>query len=156
MDNTTYEKTKSGMVSFLKENFVMELATCTDNKPAVAPVIYVIDDELNFYFVTYRNSYKAQNLIKNPQCSFTTWQFLQMCVQADGEASIVEDEKKQAWVIEAFADAATKDPNFWDPIFRIKRGDYCVFKIKPTWLRVLDLTHTTVRQENSPYTEIKL
>lgn len=156
MGNTVYEKTKSDMISFLKEEFVMELATCWDNKPAVAPVIYVTDDELNFYFVTYRQSFKAQNLIKNPQCSLTIWQFLKMCVQADGVASVVEDEEKKSWVVDAFADAATKDPNFWAPIFRIKRGDYCVFKIKPTWMRVLDLTHDKVRQKDSPYTEIEL
>ncbi len=127
MDTNLYDTTKKEVVSFLKENFVMELATARNDKPAVAPIIYVIDDELNFYFVTYRMSYKAQNLINNPRCSFTVWQFLQMCVQADGVASVVEEENKKEWVIEAFADVATKDPNFWAPIFRIKRGDYCVF-----------------------------
>jgi len=79
-----------------------------------------------------------------------------MSVQASGVASVVEDEAKKEWVIEAFADAATKDPNFWAPIFRIKRGDYMVFQIKPTWMRVLDLTHSTVRQIKSPFTEIKM
>ena len=77
-------------------------------------------------------------------------------VQADGIAEEIKDEAKKVWVVDAFADAATKDPNFWAPIFRIKRGDYCVFKIKPTWMRVLDLTRNTVRQEESPYTEINL
>lgn len=149
-------KTKAEVQAFLKENFVMSLATAVDNKPAVAPLIYVIDDELNFYFVTYRHTLKAQNLVMNPQCAVTVWEFLKMSIQATGEASIVEDEAKKEWVINAFADAATKDPSFWAPIFRIKRGDYCVFKIKPTWLRVLDLSHNTVRQEESPYTEIKL
>lgn len=156
MNDLTYEKTKSEMISFLKDNFVMNLATVNENKPAVAPVVYVTDDELNFYFVTYRQSFKAQNLVNNSQCSFTIWKFLEMCVQVDGLASLVEDEAKKEWVVKAFADSATKDPNFWAPIFRIKRGDYCVFKIKPTWMRVLDLTHNTVRQEESPYTEIKL
>lgn len=151
-----YEKIKSNMVLFLKEHFVMSVATSKDNKPAVAPVIYVIDEQLNFYFVTYRMSRKAQNLISNPQCSFTIWEFLKMSVQADGTASIVEDEAQKSWVIDEFANAATKDPNFWAPIFRIKRGDYCVFKIVPTWIRLLDLAHNTVRQESSPYTEIKL
>lgn len=143
------------MTDFLKQKFVMELATCVDNKPAVAPVIYVVDEQLNFYFVTYLHTLKAQNLIANPKCSFVVWEFLKMSVQASGIASIVNDEEKKAWVAEAFADAATRDPNFWAPIFRIKRGDYAVFKIEPTWMRVLDLTHNTVRQEESPFTEIK-
>ncbi len=93
--NESSEKIKESVVAFLKENFVMEIATSRDDKPAVAPVIYVIDDELNFYFVTYRMSFKAQNLIANPQCSFSIWQFLQMSVQADGTANIVENEIKK-------------------------------------------------------------
>ena len=156
LSDEEYQKVKSNLISFLKDNFVMEIATARDNKPAVSPVIYVTDADLNFYFVTYRSSVKAQNLINNPLCSFTIWQFSQICVQADGVASVIEDEAKKSWVIDAFADAATKDSNFWAPIFRIKRGDYCLFQINPTWLRVLDLSHNTVRQENSPYTEIKL
>lgn len=156
MDNSNYEKIKTDTLSFLKNNFVMEIATAKDNKPAASVVVYVIDDELNFYFVTYRNSFKAQNLLLNPQISLTVWQFLKMSVQVDGEASVVEDEAQKEWVIDAFADAATKDPNFWAPIFRIKRGDYCVFKIKPIWIRTLDLSHSTVRQEQTPFTEIKI
>jgi len=156
MDDATYKEIKNDMITFLKEKFVMDLATCVDNKPAVAPVVYVIDEDLQFYFVTYTNTLKSNNLIKNPQCSFVIWEFLKMSVQASGVASVVEDEAKKEWVIEAFADAATKDPNFWAPIFRIKRGDYMVFQIKPTWMRVLDLTHSTVRQIKSPFTEIKM
>lgn len=156
MDNATYEQIKSDTVSFLKQKWVMELATCSDNKPAVTPVIYVIDEGFHFYFITYRNTLKAQNLLANPECSFVVWEFLQMSVQANGLASLVEDEAKKSWVVDAFADAATKDPNFWAPIFRIKGGDYVVFKIQPTWMKVLDLTHGTVRQEESPFTEIKL
>jgi len=156
MDERGYNKVKTDATSFLRENFVMNLATCSDDKPAVAPIVYVIDDDLNFYFVTYRDTLKSHNLIKNPHCSFGVWEFLKMSIQGSGIASIVEDETKKAWVVEAFADAATKDPNFWAPIFRIKRGDYVVFKIKPTWMRVLDLTHNTVRQEETPFTEIKL
>lgn len=156
LETSPRDITKADVISFLNEHFVMELATAFDNKPTVAPLIYVIDDDLHFYCVTYRSSVKAQNLIKNPQCSLTVWQFLQMCVQVDGVASVVEDEAKKEWVINAFADAATRDPNFWAPIFRIKKGDYCVFQITPTWMRALDLTQNTVRQEASPFIQITL
>lgn len=144
------------MMTFLKEQFVMEIATSEDNKPAASVVIYVIDDDLNFYFVTHKDSRKSQHLLKNPQISFSIWEFLKMSVQVDGATSVVEDEAKKAWVVDAFGDAATRDPNFWAPIFRIKGGEYIVFKIKPTWMRVLDLTRNTVRQQETPFTEIKL
>lgn len=151
-----YEKIKIDMTAFLKEKFVMELATSVDNKPTVAPMVYAVDDDLNFYFITYTYTLKAENLIVNPHCSFVVWEFLRMSVQASGTASVVEDETKKAWVMESFADAATKDPSFWAPIFRIKQGDYVIFKIKPNWMRVLDLSRNTVRQEEAPFTDIKI
>lgn len=156
MDASSYDQIKADAISFLKENFVMELATASDNKPAVAPVVYLIDEAFNFYFVTYRASRKAQNLIQNPQCSFTIWQFLQKSIQADGTAQVVEDEAKKEWVMDAFADTTTRYTDFWAPIFRIKGGDYCIFKITPTHMSILDLTRSTIRQEESPRTDIKL
>ncbi len=156
MDTETYEHIKSDTISFLKQHWVMELATCSDQKPAVTPVVYVMDDDLHFYFITYRDTLKARNLLVNPECSLVVWEFLHMSVQVSGVATLVEDEAKKAWVVEAFADAATKDPNFWAPIFRIQGGDYAVFEIQPTWMKSLDLTHSTVRQEESPFTEITL
>jgi nitroimidazol reductase NimA-like FMN-containing flavoprotein (pyridoxamine 5'-phosphate oxidase superfamily) len=154
MNDGAYQMVKHDMMAFLKDHFVMELATSYDNQPTCSPVIYVLDDEGCFYFVTYRLSFKAQNLIKNPQCSLAIWEFLKMCVQANGVAAVVEDQNRIEWVMDEFADAATRGPNFWAPIFRIQRGDYCVFKITPTWMRVLDLTHTTVRQADFLFTEI--
>lgn len=154
MDATTQTITKDEVTSFLKSNFVAVLSTTNDDKPTCSPVVYVIDDDLNFYFVTNTETYKAKNILKNPNVSMAVWQFLQMSVQMDGTATKITDDSTKEWVIEAFGDAATKDPNFWAPIFRIERSDYVVFKIKPTWLRALDLTHDTVRSKQSPYTSI--
>ncbi len=150
----TQHRTKKDVVNFLKSNFVGVLSTANDNKPTCSPVVYVIDDDLNFYFVTNTETYKARNIEKNPKVSIAVWQFLEMSVQMDGIATKVTDDETKEWVIEAFGDAATKDPNFWAPIFRIKRSDYVLFKIQPTWLQVLDLTHDSVRSQETPYTRI--
>jgi hypothetical protein len=58
--------------------------------------------------------------------------------------------------MDTFADTATNDPNFWAPIFRIHKGDYIVFRITPTWMRALDLSHNTVRQEETPFSQIPI
>ena len=145
---------KEEVISFLKANFVGDMSTTNGDKPTCSPIVYVVDDELSFYFVTNRDSYKAKNIISNPNVCLSVWRFSEMSVQLDGTAEEVTEEAKKEWVVEAFGEAATQDPNFWAPIFRIKRGDYAVFKIKPTWLRVLDLTHNTVRAKLTPYTQI--
>ncbi len=147
---------KQKVEAFLREHFVMELATSYKDKPSVSPVVYIVDDDLQFYFVTYADSVKAQKLQKNPYCSFTIWESQQMSIQADGTAQVITDVQKIEWVMDAFADAATKDPHFWAPIFRIKKRSYQVFKITPTWMRSLDLSQSTVRQQKTPFTEIQV
>jgi nitroimidazol reductase NimA-like FMN-containing flavoprotein (pyridoxamine 5'-phosphate oxidase superfamily) len=147
---------KDEVRAFLKLKFVAELATTNGDKPTCSPVIYIIDDDLNFYFVTNIDTYKAKNILENPKVSLCVWEFNKMSVQMDGVAEQVENEQKKEWVIEQFGDAATRDPNFWAPIFRIKRSDYVVYKVEPTWLRALDLTHDTVRSQETPYTEIEV
>ena len=156
MSNLTYEKIKSEAIQFLKDNFIMEIATSHDNNPSVSVVVYMIDENLNFYFITQRNSYKAKYIINNPRISLVVWEHLKMSVQADGVVSIVEDVVKKDWVLNAFADATTKEKNFWSPLLRIKNGEYIIFKISPTWMRILDLSTTTIRQDLSPFTEINL
>lgn len=146
--------TKEAVNEFLQLNFVAELATSFNDKPTCTTVIYVIDKDLNFYFVTNVDSHKAVNIFRNPNVSMTVWEFAKMSIQMDGVATEVKDEDKIEWVVNAFGDAATKDPNFWAPIFRIKRSDYVAFKVTPNWLRALDLSHDTVRSKLTPYTEI--
>jgi uncharacterized protein YhbP (UPF0306 family) len=53
--------TKEEVTSFLKTNFVANISTTDGDKPTCSPIIYVIDDELNFYFVTNTDSFKAKN-----------------------------------------------------------------------------------------------
>lgn len=156
MTLTDQNISKDEAKAFLKSNFVAEIATTNGDKPTCSPVVYVIDDDLNFYFVTNTETYKAKNIHNNPKVSLSVWEFSKMSVQIDGLATKITDKQQKEWVIEQFGDAATKDPNFWAPIFRIKRSDYVAFKIKPTWVRALDLSHDTVRSKQTPYSEIEV
>jgi uncharacterized pyridoxamine 5'-phosphate oxidase family protein len=151
-----FTDTREMVLKFLNNNFVMNIATTDGLKPSASVVVYVIDEHLNFYFVTHKDSYKTRHLINNPHISFSIWEFHKMSIQADGTTAVVENEAEKEWVMNAFGDAATKDPNFWAPIFRIKGGEYVLFKITPHWMRMLDLSRNTVRQHESPFTEIEL
>ncbi len=156
MDNKSQTISKDAVQHFLESNYTAELATSRQDKPTCSTIVYVVDEELNFYFVTYVDSYKANNLLINPYVSMTIWEPQIMSIQMDGVANIVKDEDVKEWVVNAFGDAVTKDTSFWAPIFRIKGSDYIVFKITPNWLRALDLSLDSVRSDSSPYTEIAL
>jgi nitroimidazol reductase NimA-like FMN-containing flavoprotein (pyridoxamine 5'-phosphate oxidase superfamily) len=148
--------TKDDVKKFLNEHYLMQLATTYEDQPGVSVLLYTIDDDLNFYFGTHADSYKIKNLNSNAKVSLVVWEFGKIQVQANGIAEIMESKEEQDKVLDKLADAATKDVNFWPPLFRIKGGEYTVIKIKPNWMRVLDLSNNTVKPEESPFTEITL
>ena len=60
------EMSKQEILKFLKEKELAVVSTVSAaSKPESATVIYFIDDELNFYFVTRRNTRKFENLQLN-------------------------------------------------------------------------------------------
>lgn len=142
------------ILDFLRTQFIMEIATSHKDKPAASIVLYMVDDDFNFYFVTHNDSYKSQNLLNNPRISLAIWKHQEMLVQVDGAAQPVIDEREKERLMDELADAATNDEAFWPPVFRIKGDKYIIFKVTPHWLRSLDLTRNTIRQEDSPFTEL--
>ena len=147
--------TKNDVREFLQEHFVMQLATATSaSRPAGSVMVYAIDDDFHFYCMTHVDSQKARNMLENPQVSLTVWEHQKMLVQVDGVARQITQDQKKDEIMELLADSATRDPSFWPPIFRISGGAYVVFSIAPTWMRVLDLTEQTMRQNGEPFTTI--
>jgi nitroimidazol reductase NimA-like FMN-containing flavoprotein (pyridoxamine 5'-phosphate oxidase superfamily) len=119
-------------------------------------MLYAVDDDLNLYFATHAESYKSKNAQENPVISVSVWEHQKMLIQLDGDVETITNPDEQAKVLDMLADASTKEEDFWPPVFRIKGGDYAVFKIKPTWMRALDLENSNVHQEDSPFSEINL
>lgn len=146
---------KKKALDFLKQQFIMQIATSYKNKPAAAVVIYAIDNKFNIYFATHKDSRKSQNLLKNSNISLSIWKERESLVQADGVVSIVRETKEQSKIMDMLADTATNDKNFWPPLFRIKGDEYIFFKTKLSWARVLDLEPMTISQKESPFVELK-
>lgn len=148
--------TKEEVLAFLKDHYLMQIATVSNDQPGVSVMLYTVDDELNFYFGTHKDSFKIRNLLANPKISIVVWEFGKIQVQLNGIAEPLTNPQDQEKILDQLADSATKDKDFWPPLFRITGDEYIIMKIKPTWMRVLDLTNNTIRQETDPFTEIKL
>ena len=57
------EISKQGALKFLKEKQLAVVSTVSaEGKPESATVLYFIDDDFNFYFITRRNTRKFGNL----------------------------------------------------------------------------------------------
>ncbi len=147
---------KKGVQSFLQSQFIMNVATISDNKPHESVLLYFMNDDFQFFFVTHKETYKAKNLLKNPAVSLAVWKHGEMMVQADGTAEDVTATEDAATIMDKLADAATNDEHFWPPLFRIGGDAYIIFKITPTWMRALDLQSNTITSEEPPFLAIDL
>ncbi|MCF6276866.1 MAG: pyridoxamine 5'-phosphate oxidase family protein [Candidatus Magasanikbacteria bacterium] len=147
--------TEKDILKFLKKQFIMQIATISKNKPHASVILYYVDKDFNFYFTTHKNSYKSKNLLKNKKISFTIWKHDKILVQADGVVSIIKNTKEKYRIYNKLIKSASIGKNFWPPLFHIKGKKYIVFKIKPQWMRILNLSEKTITSKTSPFTEIK-
>ena len=154
MEKTDREVRKEVM-TFLEGQNVLQSATADkEGKPAASVMLYIVDEDFNFYVLTKRHTYKAQHLLENPRISFSVLDLKDMFLQVDGIVEELSDEESRNWVADQFADKATDIEDFWAPILWTKDKDYIAFKITPTWMRMMNLKVKTVHQEGSPFTEI--
>lgn len=152
---TDKEKVKAKALEYLKGQALMVLATSTmDGAPYASTMLYVVDDGFNFHFITRKETKKAAHLAENPRVAFSIGFASPMNIQAEGRVDLVEDEAERAELFARLAEAGGKAKDFWPPILRIEAGDYLLFRIVPSWLRVLDLEGQHINEEEMPFTEI--
>lgn len=135
----------------------MTLATADKTGvPNVAPVLFTVDNDFNFYFVTRAGTRKHKNILVNKRVSMSIWHHNSLALQVDGLASQLIDKKGLESVVEELANkAVAEDKNFWPPVLRFCHSQYVVLKIKPTRLRLIDLSQPNIVDQDSPITEIK-
>lgn len=142
-------------LEYLKGQALMVLATSDpDGAPYASTMLYVVDDDLNFYFITREDTKKARHLAANPKAALSIGCSSPMNIQAQGAVEMIEDETLRTGLFARLAEAGGKVGDFWPPILRIEAGDYLLFRIVPSWLRVLDLESENVNEAELPFTEI--
>lgn len=147
---------KTEVLKALKEVAVMSVAINSQEYPVATMVLFTVDEELNFYFMTHGESYKAKALEKDQRVSWNVWQQRKMLVQGSGTATQIADEEEKRKILVDLAKSAAEMPGFWPPVLRIQGGEYTVYRVKPVWLRALDLSNMTIVDGNGPFTEVEL
>lgn len=151
------ETVKKKALDYLLSQSLMVLATASpDGKPYATTMLFTMDDDFNFYFVTRKETRKNRNLIDNPVASISIGFDPPMNVQAEGKVELVEDEKLRGDLFARLAVASDRIDDFWPPILRIEAGEYLLYRIKPSWVRVLDMESRNVNEEEMPLFEIEL
>lgn len=135
----------------------MSLATCNEGVPLTTVLTFAVDDNLSFYFVTREDSRKSSAIQKNPRVSFAVWQYQQMLVQVDGEATRIFDQNEAKLAMDKITQASESIKDFWPPIMSYGTDQqYAVFKIKPLWVRALNLTKQVQETKEPAFTQINL
>ncbi len=138
---------KEEIINFLRSVSVMSIALTMDGNPVSSVVLFHVDDSLDFYWVTRRDSYKAKAALTNPVISLSVWEHHKMLVQAKGDVFEIVDAHDIDDIIGRLASLTASIKDFWPPIVSIEGGEYVVFKIRTHWIRALDLSDIKIRDK---------
>ncbi len=144
------EISKQEVLKFLKEKQLAVVSTASSaGKPEAATVIYFIDDDFNFYFVTRRNTRKFENLQSNSNVAIVVGtELLPVTVQIEGTAELVSGEDGELLMAEIIKRPQIQSLYF-GPFLELKGIDFAAFKVKINWLRWLSVDPETGREDYS-------
>lgn len=125
---------KKFVLDYLEQNRMMTLATCKDDVPWAASVMFAYDDCLNLYFISKPGTRKTQNLLDNPKASAAINQIQKtpgkvIGVQLEGSAEML-DKTKNKQELEIF-----KNRFNWAEKYL---SDHELFQITPKKIYYLD------------------
>ena len=123
--------------AFLRQHQMGVLSTVSeDGMPWGAAIYYVADEGFNFYFVTRAETFKYQNLDKNPYAALTVADAdSQTTVQASGMVTRVPVEDYADIVFDKLAKLRPKDDPHWSPpLSKLHAGNYIPLCLTPSKL----------------------
>ncbi len=129
---------------FLKGHPMGILSTVdSDGSPWGAAIYYVVDKDFKFYFVTRAETYKYQNLDKNPFAALTIADSgTQTTVQLSGKVSPLPVKQYMEVFFDKFAKIKPKDDHSWmPPLSKIHQGNYMPLKLTPAKMQYADYGH---------------
>lgn len=120
-------------------------------------LLFAIDEDFTIYFATHEDTFKAKAILEDNRVGISIWEKDVMLVQAKGVATPIEDIYHKDMALEKIVHAVDNIDSFWPPVLRIRNdSEYVVFKIKPDWVRALDLTSKTITAQVDPFVEIEV
>lgn len=98
------KRDKENVLDYLKKRRLMSIATYSD-KPWIATVYYVTDDDLNLYFLSDPTSQHARDFVKNNKVACAIFDSDQKAtdkkvgIQLWGEVSAIKSLEKINWML---------------------------------------------------------
>ena len=142
------ENSREQVKKFVESHAIASISTISpENIPYSAIVYVVVDDELNFYFITRNGSRKIEYIDNNNNASLTIYdQTNPFTIQAQGNIHKVENPETFLNLFIKIAESSAKEIGgfHWPPpVTKFDNNmDISMFKFVPSWLRIADFTDT--------------
>lgn len=139
----TISEEKPKITKFLTHNNIGVLATSdSSGQPHAATIYFVVDPNLNVYFMTKERTTKFRNLQQNPKAALAIYEAVsQSTVQIVGSAELVEDTSRINDIFRrVLAVTAETSESHIPPVSKIVAGEHKCFCIKPKTLRLAEYT----------------
>jgi uncharacterized protein YhbP (UPF0306 family) len=127
------------IAALLREQTTLSLATIgEDGEPCVAPLFYMVDEELSLYWLSSQSSQHSRNLLRTPRAAAavygcaTSWQEIRG-VQMRGPVSKITEPKRRAVLIIAYCERFQLGS-----VFRLAIRRSTLFVLQPDYFRFID------------------
>ena len=137
---------KAELEKYLKAHRLLTLATVSD-KPWICTVYYVLDEQLNFYFLSDRDSRHVREILKNNQVAISVADsdqgFLdpKVGIQLEGIASEITGIAKLKWFFKMWNTLFPGKENKFnlENLSKGKKGlDSKIIKVKPVYIKYMN------------------
>ncbi len=121
---------KKKVLNFFHQHPFVTIGTCHDNIPHTATVFFVVNQDMEGFFVTRTDSKKFHDLKKNPHISLTSSDLKeQITLQIQGLAHEVLFSKEiEVGLLHLFEN--NESARKWSiPVFKIQNGELSIFKV---------------------------
>jgi uncharacterized protein YhbP (UPF0306 family) len=136
--NETQKQLKS-VAALLREQTTLSLATTgEDGQACVAPLFYIVDEELILYWLSSESSLHSQNLLRTPRAAATvyraatSWKEIRG-VQMHGSVSKVTHPERRAALIKAYCQRFKLGT-----ILRLAIRHSALYALQPEFFRSID------------------
>lgn len=131
-------------LKFLNHHHTGILSTVSkDGEPWGSAVNFIVDDKLNFYFMTRAKTLKYKNIEEQPLVAMTVVdEESQTTVQAVGVITKLPT-KDTMDIINKLAHIKPRSDYGWiPPVIKVHQGDYMILVITPSKLQYADYGHS--------------
>jgi len=144
---------KEHILDFLKQNSTAVLATANKyGEPHAATIYYTVDEDLNIYFITKRDTTKSQNLKNSGRGALAVHEATtQTTVQAVGKVEEETDVNKSQKVFSDILKISMEtSESGTPPISKLQAGPYIAYRLTPDSARMASF----IRPDSGSYERI--